>query len=101
MKELLKKVQYFESMISKFAESKSDEANDAFANRHGYDLRYSKNNDYLKYIGYNITENVITLKYEEITPHDCPYYISIESTIKKLDEWYKGLRVEKLERINK
>jgi len=84
MKELVKKVDLFESMMLKFAQGKMNEANDAFAERHGYDLRETKNNDHLKFCRWEIEDETLILSYCEVTPHDCPYGIDLEYKLSDL-----------------
>ena len=85
MKELVKKVDFFENMMLKFAEGKMDEANNAFVERHGYDLRKTDNNDHLEFYRWGVYHNTIVLSYREVTPHDCPYGIDLEY---KLDDLF-------------
>ncbi len=84
MKEIVKKVEFLESMILKFAKSKLNEANDAFAKRHGYDLRKTNNNDHLVFRSWEIEGENIILSYREVTPHDCPYGVELEYKLSEL-----------------
>ena len=84
MKELVEKVDLFESMMLKFAKGKIDEANDAFAKRHGYDLRKTNNNDHLVFCRWGIEDDTLILSYGEVTPHDCPYGIDLEYKLSEL-----------------
>lgn len=75
--DIIPKATFLEKIISVFAENKMDEANEAFARRHGYDLRKTNNNDHLRFSGWMIDDNTLVLFYREITPHDCPYDIDL------------------------
>lgn len=77
MKELTEKIEYLESLVLKFAQGKINEANDKFSMAHGYDLRETDNNDYLKFYRWELEENELILLYGEVTPHDCPYSVEL------------------------
>ena len=81
MKELIKKAELFEKLMLNFAEGKMDEANDAFAKRHGYDLRKTDNTDHLKFSRWEIEDDILVLSYREITPHDFPYSVELRFKI--------------------
>jgi len=85
MKKILRKIVFFESMILRFAESKIDDAYNAFVKWHGYDIRKKENDDHLKFINWEVEDKILILTYEEITQHDCPYIIELEYNLDEIN----------------
>lgn len=81
MSKIIKKIELLESLIEDFAKEKIDDAYQNFERKYDYDPRSS--GDKLVFKTWKIDDK-LKLIYKEVTPHDCPYSISLELDIKYL-----------------
>jgi hypothetical protein len=99
-----------DELIELFAESKLEDAYNAFIKRHGYDPR-GHANDHLKYYTYDIEQEgeeedlfeepkgpiyVIELTYGEVTRHDCPYSITTSYFLDDVKKEIRELQISKI-----